>query len=259
MLRTRLLLITLLAFTLPAAWAADTQPTTTLLGLGIWSRPAYVGADANHTVLIPVIRHYGQPWFARTTFGMLEGGARTELLSGLTVGAQLAYEGGRDSTESAFLTSHNLATIDASFSWGVHAELEKNIGPMPVIALLRYRQDADSERGAQTDLRLTAGIFSGSGLTAGIFAQATWADAKSAQYYYGISAQQSVSSGLSRFDAQSGTLFNSAGLLWSYDMNPQWMLLGSVEARQVSGDARNSPLVEVSSNRYASLGVAYQF
>ncbi len=259
MLRTLLLLTAMSVLTIPAAGAADTPPVTTLLGAGIWSRPAYDGADSNHTAPIPVIRYYGQPWFARTTFGMLEGGARSELFSGFNVGAQLAYEGGRDSTESAFLAAHNLPDIGASLSWGVHAELEKNIGPMPLIALLRYRQDVDCERGAQTDLRLTAGIYSGGGLNAGIFAQSTWANAKATQFYYGISAQLSASSGLPAFDAQSGPLFNAAGLLWSYDLNSKWMLLGSVESRRLRGDALNSPLVQERANRYASLGLAYQF
>jgi outer membrane protein len=259
MLRTRLLLIALFTTASSAAWAAETAPVTTLLGAGVWSRPAYDGADSNHPVLIPVIRHYGRPWFARTTFGVLEGGARTELLSGFNVGAQLAYEGGRNSTESAFLAAHNLPTLAPSLSWGVHAELEKNIGPMPLIALLRYRQDVDAERGAQMDLRLTAGIYGGHGLNAGIFVQSTWADAKSTRYYHGISAQLSASSGLAAFDAQGGRLFNAAGLLWSWDLSPQWMLLGSFESRQLRGDARNSPLTQDSSNRYGSLGLAYQF
>lgn len=259
MLRTPLLFATLLATAVPAAWAEEAPPVTTLLGAGIWSRPAYDGADSNHPALIPVIRYYGQPWFARTTFGMLEGGARAELLSGLTVGVQLAYEGGRDSTESAFLAAHKLPTLAPSLSWGVHAELEKYIGPMPLIALLRYRQDVDVERGAQTDLRLTAGIYSGGGLNAGLFAQTTWADAKSTRFYHGISSQLSASSGLAAFDAQGGALFNAAGLLWSYDLSRQWMLLGSVESRQLRGDAADSPLTQASRNRYGSLGLAYQF
>lgn len=259
MLRTLLLLAAMSVITLSPARAEDAPPVTTLLGAGIWSRPAYDGADTNHTVLIPVIRHYGETWFARTTFGMLEGGARAELFSGFNVGAQAAYEGGRDSTESAFLAAHSMPTIAASASWGVHAELEKNIGPMPLIALLRYRQDVDDTRGAQTDLRLTAGIYGGGGLNAGIFAQTTWADAKASRYYYGISPQLSASSGLPAFDAQGGPLFNAAGLLWSYDLTPKWMLLGSFEARRLRGDAVNSPLVQASSNRYASLGVAFQF
>lgn len=258
MLRTPLLLAVLAVAALPCAWAEEKAPVTTLLGAGVWSRPAYDGANSQTATLIPVIRHYGRPWFARTTFGMLEGGARTELASGLTAGVQLAYEGGRNSSESAFLAMHNLPNLAASASWGAHVELEKNIGPMPVIALLRYRQDVDGNRGSQTDLRLTAGIYSGGGLTAGIFMQTTWADAKATRYYYGLSPQQAASSGLAAFEAQGGPLFNAAGLLWSYDLTAKWMLLGSFESRRLRGDALNSPLVQLDTSRYASLGLAYQ-
>jgi outer membrane scaffolding protein for murein synthesis (MipA/OmpV family) len=64
---------------------------------------------------------------------------------------------------------------------------------------------------------------------------------------------------LAAFDAQSGELFNAYGLLWSYDINPQWILLGSFELRLVRGAVIDSPLVQQSSNRYANVGVAYQF
>lgn len=257
---SRLLFLFLSLVVLPCAWAEEAAPVTTLLGAGVWSRPAYDGSDSGQTLApIPVIRHYGRPWFARTTYGLLEGGARTELASGLIVGAQLAYEGGRDDAESSFLAAHHLPDLPASVSWGVHAELEKNIGPMPLSALLRYRQDIDDKRGTQADLRLTAGLYSGGGLNAGIFVQTTWADARASQYYYGIAPQVAASSGLAAFEAQGGPLFNAQGLLWSYDLTPRWMLLGSVEWRQLRGDALNSPLVLLSTSRYASLGLAYQF
>jgi len=244
---------------LPLAKAEETKANTYLIGAAVWSRPAYNGADSNRLSLIPMISYYGTPWFARTTFGVLEGGARTEIINGLTLGGQLAYEGGRDTAESEFLAARNLPTLNPGVSWGVHAELEKKLGPMPIIALLRYRQDLENSRGEQADLRLIAGIFSGGGLKAGIFAQTTWASKKSSNYYYGISAQQSVSSGLATFDAQSGELFSAYGLLWSYDINPQWILLGSVESRRVRGAVIDSPLVQQSVNNYVSFGLAYQF
>lgn len=259
MLRISILWFALLVTIFTSAQAEETPPITTLAGVGVWSRPAYTGADSNRLSLIPVIRHYGQPWFIRTTFGILEGGMRTEILDGLTLGGQLAYEDGRNSTESELLASHNIVTLNPSLSWGIHAELERKLGPMPIIALLRYRQDIDNNRGEQTDLRLTAGIFEGSGLNAGIFAQTTWANKKFANYYYGITTQQTTSSGLTAFDAQSGEMFNSYGLLWSYDLNPHWMLLGSLELRLVKDAIIDSPLVQQSSNRYASMGLAYQF
>ena len=259
MLRISPLWLALLAIAITPARAEDTPPITTLLGAGLWSRPAYTGADSNRTAPIPVIRHYGQPWFLRTTFGMLEGGLRTEVLSGLTLGGQLAYEDARDSSESEFLATHHLPTLNASISWGLHAELEKKLGRMPLIALLRYRQDVDNNRGTQTDLRLTAGIFDSYGINAGIFYQATWANQKAANYFYGITPQQAASTGLSAFAAQEGEMFNAWGLLWSYDLNPRWILLGTFETRQLRGSVVNSPLVQQSSNLYTSLGLAYQF
>lgn len=260
MRRTHVFVIVLCFLSAPAVRAEDAAPLTTLLGAGVWSRPAYDGADGSQaTVLIPVVRHYGRTWFARTTYGVLEGGARAQLASGLTVGAQLAYEGGRDKAQSSFLAAHNLPDLPYSVSWGAHLEYEKNIGPMPVIALLRYRQDVDGARGAQADLRLTAGVFSAGGFSAGVFYQSTWADAKATGYHYGITPQQSVSSGLAAFDPQGGQLFNAVGVLWSYELTPKWMLLGSVESRRLSGAAQSSPLAQLSTSRYASAGLAYQF
>ena len=130
---------------------------------------------------------------------------------------------------------------------------------MPVIALLRYRQDVDSNRGAQTDLRLIAGIYGGTQLNAGIFVQTTWADAKAAQYYYGMSTQQAASTGLSTYNAQAGQLFNAAGLLWSFEVNKEWQLLGSLESRQLKELALDSPLNQTSFSHYSSLSLAYQF
>jgi len=61
-----------------------------LLGPGLRSRPAYDGSVAQHSELVPVIRYSGQPWFARSTQGVVEGGVRLELAPGLHAGAQLA-------------------------------------------------------------------------------------------------------------------------------------------------------------------------
>lgn len=255
MLRASLLLLAL--FTSPLAIANDTP--SVLLGAGLWSRPAYDGADTSRTVLIPVVRYYGQPWFARTTFGMLEGGARMEVLSGLTLGTQLAYEGGRNRSESAFLAGHNLDDIAPSASIGMHLELEKNIGAMPLIVLLRYRQDVNTDRGAQTDLRLTAGIYGGDQLNAGVFVQTTLADAKAAQFYYGLTAQQAASAGLSAYTPGAGALYNAAGFLWSYEVDSHWMLLGSLETRRVRDVVLNSPLLQTEVSHYVSLGAAWQF
>ncbi len=205
------------------------------------------------------MRYYGKHWFARTTQEVVEGGIRAEVFNCFSVGAELAYEGGRATSESDFLKNHNVETLSASASWGVHAEYDGKLGPMPINLLLRYQQEAKSGRGAQTDLRLNAGIYGREHLKAGIFAQTTWANDKSVQSYYGITAQQAVTTGLPAYSPAAGIVSNALGLFWSYDLTAKWMFQGSLEGRQVQGDARNSPLVQVRNNLYVSAGLAYQF
>ncbi len=230
-----------------------------LLGAGLRSRPAYDGSASQLLELVPVVRYFGQPWFARSTQGVLEAGARVELIPGLHVGAQLAYEPGRQTSDSDFLESHQVATVRRGASVGLHLEWDHLFGPMPVTLLARVRKHTDANLGAQADLRLSAGVFQSGRFGAGVFAQTTWADTKSAGSLYGIGPQQAAVTGLPAFEPGSGWLFASLGLLWSVDLSPRWIVVGSLEARRVHGDAAHSPLVERSSNHYVSAGLAYHF
>src|SRR5262247_38858 len=97
------LLLSLLGL-LPATALAQLQIAPddyTLLGAAIRTRPAYDGSKSQVNDIIPVVRYYGQPLFARTTQGILEGALRWNIGSGVAVGAQLAYEEARDAGESA--------------------------------------------------------------------------------------------------------------------------------------------------------------
>lgn len=260
--RPSLLVIAALASaTLPAlALASDpASMPSTIIGAGVWSRPAYVGSNERVLAAIPVLRYYGTPWFARTTQGMLEGGTRAELLDGLTVGTQLAYEGGRDNKESDFLKLHHVANLQVSVSYGVHAEWDGKLGRAPVNLLLRYRQELKSSRGAQTDLRGNIGVYGDDKLKVGVFAQMTWANEKSNKAYYGVAASQVTSTGLSAFSADAGIANTAIGMLWSYDLDAHWLLQGSLEQRQLPSKLRKSPLTQTRNNSYASLGVAYRF
>jgi outer membrane protein len=236
---------------LPGAAFSQSAPPDdyTLIGAGIRSRPAYDGSASQTADLIPVLRYYGRPLFARTTQGILEGGARTELAPGFALGVQLAYEQGRDRSESNFLRDRNVPDLQPGVSYGVHAEWDGKLGPAPINVLARLRQNTDSDRGAQADLRLTAGVYEGGGLQAGLFTQATWANRKSNRAFYGQPG----------FDPEGGLLFASAGALASYDLTRQWVLVASVEGRRLQGDAAHSPLTERRSNTYASAGITYRF
>jgi outer membrane scaffolding protein for murein synthesis (MipA/OmpV family) len=203
-----------------------------LIGAGVRSRPEFDGFSERKVDLVPVLRYYGQPWFARTTQGILEGGARWSVGEGTVLGAQLAYEQGpRDK--------------DPGASIGAHAEWDGRLGRMPLDALLRVRQHLDTERGLQADLRLTAGVYEGHGVLAGVFAQVTYANEDYYRSYYDVD--------------ESGVVYGALGALASYDLSRRWLLVGSLERRRLTDHAMRSPLVEQRSASYATLGLAYRF
>ena len=230
-----------------------------MIGSGIRSQPAYDGSSSQHEELVPVVRYFGKPLFVRSTQGVLEGGVRMEVTPELYAGAQLAYEAGRKASESDFLRNHSVTDLDHGASIGAHLEWDHKIGPMPITLLARVRQNADADRGAQADFRLSAGVFRSGRFSAGVFTQETWANAKSTGSFYGITSQQSIATGLPAFSAGGGLLFASFGVLWSVDLSRDWILVGSMETRRLHGDAVHSPLAERSSNGYASAGLAYRF
>jgi outer membrane scaffolding protein for murein synthesis (MipA/OmpV family) len=247
-----------LGLILPLAGFAEVS-SESLFGAGLRSRPAYDGSASQRLDVVPVVRYFGQPWFIRSTQGVLEGGARLELAPGLHAGAQLAFEPGRDANESEFLKAHGIPDLKIGGSVGLHLEYDHKFGPMPVALLMRTRQHTDTDRGAQVDTRLTAGIFQNGPVSAGLFTQATWANDKATSASYAVTPQQSASSGLPAYTAGSGWLFTSVGLLWSVDLSKSWAVVGNLEARHLRGDAARSPLAERTSNYYSSASLTYQF
>ena len=210
------------------------QDDYTLLGLGVRSRPDYDGSSKQVIDLIPVVRYYGQTWFARTSQGLLEGGARKELARGLVAGAQLAYEAGNDRTD-----------LDPGASFGLHLEWDTKAGPAPITLLGRTRHHIDTDRGNQADVRATVGVYGRGGVLAGIFGQATWASDKWIRSYYGAGS--------------GGLWYTELGVIASYDLARHWVLVGSLSARRLHGDPASSPITEEKTNYYASAGLAYRF
>jgi outer membrane scaffolding protein for murein synthesis (MipA/OmpV family) len=217
----------------------------TYLGAGLRSRPAYDGSASQLVDVIPVVRYYGDVLFVRTTQGIFEGGARLRLAQGLALGAQVAYQAGRHKNESSFLRDRDVPDVSDNASVGAHLEWDTSIGPAPFNLLARWRQNVDSDRGAQADLRATLGVYGDHGIKAGVFTQATWADSKSMRTYYDASG--------------SGLLFVAAGVEGGYDLGRHWLIVSTLEGRRLQGDAASSPLAERRSSWYLSAGVAYRF
>jgi outer membrane scaffolding protein for murein synthesis (MipA/OmpV family) len=241
------------------AFAQNAPPGDSYVGLGLRVRPAYEGAATARAQAIPYLRLYGDNLFARTTQGILEGGFQIKPTNGVAFGAQLAYEDGRVTAESAFLKAHHFEDIASGASVGAHAEVDWTIGPMPLNALVRFRQNIRSGLGAQADLLLTAGLFSQGGINAGVFGQLTWSDAKASQSYFGLTPQQAAVTGLPVYSAGAGLRFAAIGILGSVDVSTHWLILWGGSMQRLAGAARNSPIVQDRTNWYAHAGLAYRF
>jgi outer membrane scaffolding protein for murein synthesis (MipA/OmpV family) len=140
-------------------------------------------------------------------------------------------------------------------------QYETDLGPVPIDLLARYRKDVDNDRGSQFDLSATVGVYGGDNkpLNIEVYAQTTWADAKSLQSFYGQTAAQSAVTGLATYRPGSGFLNNQIGIYVAYNLTPKWLLIGNAEEHQLLGDAKNSPLTEVHYNNTVSVGIGYLF
>src|SRR5690242_13314542 len=224
----RCLLLGLLLVPLTAAALGD---DVQFIGAGVYSHPKFDGSPIRHEDAIPQISYAAGRWFARTTEGILEGGARWNVGEHAAIGAQAAYEDGPRG-------EHPGASL------GVHAELEGNLGPAPVSSVFRVRQFLSNGKGWEADARANLGIYQGHGFGIAVYGQATWASEKIFSNYYAVN--------------DSGLLFTALGTWGGYAITPKWLLLFSAEERRLSDTAAPSPFVERRTGFYGSLGLAYR-
>ena len=230
-----------------------------LLGPALRFQPAYDGSAQQRWQMVPVLRYFGTYWFARSTQDILETGLRMQLMPGLHVGAQLAYEPGRLQAEAPFLRTHELPDIDPGSSLGAHLEWDHFFGSCPVTLLLRARRFTDVRRGTQVDTRISAGMLRLGAFATALFAETTWANAQSIKSMYGVNARQADVSGLPEFNAGGGLLSVNMGIGWRWNLWRNWVLVGDVEVHRLVNSVARSPLVERRANSYEVLGVAYSF
>lgn len=217
---------------LVAPLLAQAEEDYTLIGAGLRTRPQYDGSNSRVIDVVPYLRYYRKTWFARTTQGILEGGARAELAKDTHTGVQLAYEAGP--------LGH-----DPDASLGAFLESDLKLGPVPFFLIGRVRKHLDTDRGTQADLRVTMGIYGENRVAAGVYAQATWASSRFTQAYYNID--------------EPGLLYSALGFLGSYDLSKSWSLVGGVDARWLSSGMMRSPAVERRTGYYANGGLGYRF
>lgn len=246
-------LVSLLA--LPVA--AQEQPH--LLGIGIQRDAAYLGAEKEKYLPVPLINWQAGRFFARSGKGLVESGLHWQLGNGFALGPQLAVELGRNSDDSALLQQLQMPDITYGGSLGLHAEHSSFIGPAPISSLLRLRQRSGSGRGALLDLRVEVGVFATGTLGLQTYIQATWANQQAMESDFAIKTQNAAYANIPAYAPEAGARDLVLGLAGKLDLDKNWLLVFALERKQLHGHAAASPLSEQKNCNIFTLGTIYRF
>jgi outer membrane scaffolding protein for murein synthesis (MipA/OmpV family) len=85
----------------------------------------------------------------------------------------------------------------------------------------------------------------------------TWASANYMESFFGVNSQQSVASGLKRYDAAAGIKDIKVRMTSGYAITNRWRIGVAVEYKRLVGDAADSPIVEDSNQFVAGASLSF--
>jgi len=238
-----------------AATAPEPPAAPLLAGLMAVHQPRYEGARRSELVLRPLVLLERGPFFIGARAGVPAAGWQTRLGSGWRVGAFVGFDGGRSADDDPRL--QGLADIDSHAVLGLHADWrQQRLGFSAA-----YRRAAKSGLGGALRLDGTVEAWSHGPHALNLGLGVEWADRDAMQTRFGIRTDEAQRSphGLAVHTPSAGISRVSAGARWTWRMAPQWLALGALEARQLQGDAADSPLVQRRTAGVVSFGVMRAF
>lgn len=239
----------------------EVESVPTQIGLGIGSVPDYMGSRDNTGAIAPIFRYtFNDGYRYASLFGSQ---LSLNLMSSpsFRLGPILNFHAGRDDdVEDAQVRL--MQEIDPKVEAGVFGEWvvadpsnRRNrtiLGASYLTAAGRGRTRLGArwwhQVAPQWDVHLGAGLVYG--------------DSDYNDYYFGVNPGNRGSSTLPNYTAGSGTneAYLTLGAAWYIDRN--WMAVGGVKLAQISGDAKDSPIVSDRGDKsQASLlvGAVYQW
>lgn len=218
------------------------------VGVGVISRPEFVGSDKNTAQALPMINiSYGQ-FFLSSTRGL---GYNIISNDTWSVAPTLNYRFGRDQDDSDLL--RGLGDVDGG------AELGGRISwhPFPVALVLDARHGLGQAKGYTLDLAAVHSRRLTDSLRGTVSLSTMYTDRKYNQDYFGITRDQSVLSGYRQY-RPSGGIEHVAGLAsLSWSINETFSLSGFGEYKKLVGPAADSPLVERGSTNQLIGGLTF--
>lgn len=232
------------------------------LGAGLMVAPKYEGS--NHYTVFPM-PYFAISWRDRVSLG--PEGLNINLLRepNHRFGVGLTYNPGRDERGSSFFGTslsgpderlRGLGDIDPAL--GIRAFGSYKISPVLFRAsFTKYTGDQNDGMLVNLGISLPYHVLKKLILNPGI--STTWADHNYMQTFFGVTPQQSASSGLSAFNARSGFKDVTAALIAVYQFDRHWFLSVNAGIKQLLGDAKKSPITESGTSATFGTTVGYHF
>ena len=200
------------------------------------SLPKYTGSDERRVAAYPV---FDAQWKNGAFFSAISGlGYNFSKNPQFQYGLRMTMELGRDDARSSKL--NGMGDIDTTVEPGVffNYAISQNY---TLLSSIRYGSGID-HTGFQVSLggRVSSMLNSKHRLTA-LFST-NWANNSYQQSYFGVNAQQAVSSGYGQYAPSSGLIDVKVGANWHWNINTNWSLTTGTSVQHLMGDAANSPI-----------------
>ena len=241
------------------AFAQSAQPSNKSdwqfsAGAGVVIAPKYLGAEDSSARAIPFLEAKYQDWLTISPINGIE--AKTSLGAGFSVGtsigADLTKRRAKDDERFQGLTDIKESPVGRVFA-------AYSTNDFSIKAAAKYRAGKSEGRGTILEIDAGYNLLANStgALTVGVSISAM--DSKYATNFFGISAEQSRSSGLRQFDAKSGLREAGVYAQGVYRFTQRWVLIGRVQASELGSDVADSPVVRKQSQVSALALFAYAF
>ncbi len=174
--------------------------------------------------------------------------------SGFELGPVLGWRFGRDEEDGNRLAG--LGDVEGGLVVGGFAAYR--MGILAAFASYQHQVTGD-DTGGQLRFGLEAKSKINPWLTLTGVAGSTWSSNDYMDAFFSVSPGQSVTSGLTRFDAESGIKDVYLGLGAEVPLDARWTLTMSGKYSRLVGDAADSPIVESENQLTGMLGLSYRF
>lgn len=231
------------------------------LGAGVGFGPRYSGSDQNTGSAALMFDYAMQNGFYISSLrGIGYGGTAGDF----SYSAALGYRSGRKDSDggrfsggggSNFLRGMGEIKGSATTMLGVGYNLTERVNLHAMLELPLSQRD----NGKALHVGIIGSLLDQPGDKLSLGTRASFGDGKYTQTYYGVTDQQSASSGFAAYRPKSGLYAVHTDLTWEHRFDATWSLVTVAGVTSLSGDAAKSPIVKRKTAPSGGVYVSYTY